>query len=124
MDKWEWLDTFWNSFGWDAYDENSVPDDTEFPYITYSAAVGDFEHPVSLTASLWDRSSSWATVSQKATEISQTMLNARGTTYQIDGGRVRVWIGETPFAQRMGDDSDKLIRRIVINIMAEYLTAY
>jgi len=121
MDKWQFLQNFWSSFNLKAYDENSVPDDAEMPYITYAASIADFEHPVSLTASLWYRSTSWADISQKADEIAEAVCVFKPPI--IDGGRVRIWQGDTPFAQRMGDPEDDRIRRIVLNIMAEFMTA-
>ena len=36
MDKQQAIHGFWSSFGITAYDENSVPDDAELPYITYN----------------------------------------------------------------------------------------
>lgn len=121
MDKWQFLQDFWSGFGLTAYDESSVPDNAQLPYITYNASVSDFEHPVLITASLWYRSSSWAEISQKASQIAETVCLSK--PQKIDGGRVRVWIGDTPFAQRMGDPDDATIRRILINLMAEFMTA-
>lgn len=121
MDKWQFLQTFWGGFGLPAYDESSVPDGAEMPYITYAAATADFEHPVALTASLWYRSTSWADISRKANEIAEAV--ALFVPWPIDGGRVRIWQGNTPLAQRMSDPGEN-VRRIVINIMAEFMTAY
>lgn len=121
MDKWQWLQSFWGGFDLPAYDASSVPDGAEMPYITYEATTADFEHPVQLTASLWYKSTSWAEISRKSTEIARAV--AGFVPVAIDGGRVRVWQGNTPIAQRMGDPGEN-IRRIVINIMAEYMTAY
>lgn len=122
MDKWQWLQSFWGGFDIPAYDASSVPDGAEMPYITYEASAADFEHPVQLTASLWYWGSSWAEISRKSTEIARTV--AGFAPVAIDGGRVRVWQGNTPIAQRMSDPEDSMIRRIVINIMAEFMTAY
>ena len=33
---------FWNSFGLTAYEENTVPDDAAFPYITYQLVTPCF----------------------------------------------------------------------------------
>lgn len=121
MDKWQWLQRFWGGFGLPAYDESSVPEGAEMPYITYAASAADFEHDVSLTASLWYQSTSWSEISQKADEIAKVVQFL--TPQPIDGGRVRIWQGNTPFAQRMSDPGEN-IRRIVINIMAEFMTAY
>ena len=116
-DKWTALNTLWNSFGLTAYDELTVPDSAVLPYITYSASVADLGEMVYLTASLWYRSNSWADVSQKAEEIGNAIGGGMGIPY--DNGRL--WITKaSPFAQRMNDDSDSQIRRIVLQVTGEY----
>lgn len=118
-DKWQAIDEFWNSFGLTAYDELSVPDDAVMPYITYSAAVSNFENPVALSASLWYRSTSWGPVSKKSDQISAVIEGY--AIRKIDGGYMFITRGD-PFAQRMSDPSDDVIKRIYINIMAEFFT--
>ena len=44
-------------------------------------------------------------------------------TIELDNGRLYIAKG-TPFAQRMSEPSDDTVRRILLNISAEYLTAY
>ena len=39
MDKYQAINEFWNRFGVMAYDENTVPDDAELPYITYGVNI-------------------------------------------------------------------------------------
>ena len=123
MDKFQVLQSFWSSFGLPAYDENTVPDTEEkpiFPYITYDAVVSNLGTPVAMSASLWDYGTSWARITTKMTEI-QSDLGRGGRIIPCDGGAI--WIKQgSPFAQRMSDDND-MIRRILINIEAEYLTA-
>ncbi len=120
MDKWQVIHNFWAGFGLTAYDENSVPDDAQYPYITYSSVVGDFETPISLTASIWDKTTSWAGVSQKATSISRTISPYK--MIPVDGGYLYIIKG-SPFAQRMRDEND-LIKRIYIVLQAEFFTNY
>lgn len=116
-DKWTALNTFWNSFDLVAYDENTVPDNAVLPYITYSATVSDLDEPVYLTASIWYRSSSWTEVSQKAEEIGDYIGGGVGASY----GTGRLWITKAvPFAQRMADETNTQIRRIVLQITGEY----
>lgn len=116
-DRWTALNTFWNGFGLDAYDETTVPENAQLPYITYSASVSDLDEDVFLTASIWYKSNSWAEVSQKAEEISEAIGGGYGVGY--DGGRlwVRKW---APFAQRMADQYDLQVRRVLLQIIAEY----
>lgn len=116
-DRFTALQTFWSGFGIPAYDENTVPDDAPFPYITYSVAVSDFDEILNLSASLWYLSTSWSGISQKAEEISASIGGGSGAPY--DGGRL--WITKaSPFAQRMAEPSDDKVRRIVLQVIAEY----
>ena len=112
---------FWNSFGLTAYEENSVPDDAAFPYITYQLVTDSFEREIPLTASLWYRSESWTDINAKTEEISQK-ISRGGKIISCDGGAIWLKRGQ-PFAQNMGDESDNLIKRKYLNITAEFITA-
>ena len=68
MDKMQAYHDFWSSFGWKAYDETSVPDIAVLPYITYESATDSFGTQLSLNASLWSRSTSWADITAKEKE--------------------------------------------------------
>ena len=59
MNKSQALQSFWESFGIPAYNEYTVPDNAEMPYITYSVSESNIGVPVSLTASIWYRMPSW-----------------------------------------------------------------
>ena len=112
---------FWNSFGLTAYEENTVPDDATFPYITYQLVTDSFDHEVATTASLWYRSESWTAINAKTEEISQK-ISRGGKVISYDGGAIWMKRGQ-PFAQNMGDESDNLIKRKYLNITAEFMTA-
>lgn len=112
---------FWNSFGLTAYEENSVPDDAAFPYITYQLVTDSFDREITLTASIWYRSESWSAINAKAEEISQK-ISRGGKIISCDGGAIWLKRGQ-PFAQNMGDESDDLIKRKYLNITAEFMTA-
>ena len=112
---------FWNSFGLTAFEENSVPDEADFPYITYQLVTDSFDREISLTASLWYRSESWAGINAKTEEISQT-ISRGGKIISCDGGAIWLKRGQ-PFSQSMGDESDDLIKRKYLNITAEFMTA-
>ena len=112
---------FWNSFGLTAYEENSVPDDATFPYITYQLVTDSFEREIPLAASIWYISESWTAINAKAEEISQK-ISRGGKIIPCDGGAIWLKRGQ-PFAQSMGDESDDLIKRKYLNITAEFMTA-
>ena len=113
---------FWNGFGLTAYEENTVPDDATFPYITYQLVTDNFDREIPLTASLWYRSESWTAINAKAEEISQK-ISRGGKIIACDGGVIWLKRGQ-PFAHNMGDESDNLIKRKYLNITAEFITAY
>ena len=119
-DKWQAIHSFWSGFNIPAYDENSVPDDSVMPYITYTAAVGEFESVVQLTASVWYNSTSWAEISQKVDEIAQSV--EQYLMIPIGGGYVYLGKG-SPFAQRMPDEDDR-VKRVYIVMQAEFFSRY
>ena len=112
---------FWNSFGLKAYEENTVPTDAVFPYITYQLVTDSFDREVPVTASLWYRSESWTSINSKTEEISRK-ISRGGKIIACDGGAIWLKRGQ-PFAQSMGDESDDLIKRKYLNITAEFMTA-
>lgn len=122
MDKAQTIHNFWSSFTWPAYDEGTVPDSADYPRITYNVITDELGNPLAMYASLWDRSSSWSSVSQKADEIAEAIAKLHPPAIAFDRGRVYVTKG-TPFAQRMVDEDD-MVRRIYINITVEYFAAY
>ena len=112
---------FWNSFGMMAYEENSVPDEAQFPYITYQLVTDSFDREIPLTASIWYRSESWAGINAKTEEISKK-ISRGGKIIPCDGGAIWLKRGQ-PFAQNMRDESDDLIKRKYLNITAEFMAA-
>ncbi len=119
MDKEEALYRFWASFGLPAYDENIVPDDAELPYITFEAAVSDFDREIPLTASLWYRSDVWDDVIAKAKEI-VAAIGKGGKIVNYDGGAM--WIKtSSPQYQRMSEPADDTVRRIRIDVTIEFI---
>ena len=120
-DKWQALHNFWSSFDIPAYDENSVPDDAQMPYITYTAEIASFEQVLLLTGSIWYRSTKWAEISQKAEEIARSLSSYR--LEDVEGKQYLFLTQGSPFAQRMKDEDDT-VKRIYINVMAEYFTVY
>ena len=112
---------FWSSFGLTAYEENTVPTDADFPYITYQLVTDSFDREVPVTASRWYRSESWTEINAKTEEISQK-ISRGGKIISCDDGAIWLKRGQ-PFAQNMRDESDDLIKRKYLNITAEFMTA-
>lgn len=112
---------FWSSFGLAAYEENTVPEDAAFPYVTYQLVTDSFDREVAATASLWYRGESWTAINAKTEEIS-AHIGLGGKIIKCDGGRIWIKRGQ-PFAQNMGDESDDLIKRKYLNLTFEFFTA-
>jgi len=126
MNKARALNMFWSQFELDAFEENSLPTEASkrpnFPYITYFVATDSFGNEISLSGSLWYRERSWLNCEEKTQEIADKI--GRGGLFISLENNEKVWIKKgTPFAQSMGDDSDELIKRKLINITAEFFTA-
>ena len=117
------LYNFFSGFELPVYEENTVPTGAnapELPYITYATATSGFDNDVQISASLWYKVFSWADADRKVAEIN-TALAHGGKMIPYTGGALWIRRG-TPFAQHMADDDDT-IRRIYLNLTAEYLSA-
>lgn len=119
MDKAQAIHKFWTSFDVPAYDENTVPDNAQMPYITYNVVMDAFENTVGLHASIWDHSTSWSWISKKLDEISEKLPAHGSYLIKLDDGYAWIKRGN-PFAQRMSDSDTT--RRIYINVEIEFLT--
>jgi len=115
----EVLYNFWSSFGLPAYDENTVPDSAIVPYITYETSDDFFGEDRSLSAILWYRSPSWVAITEKEQEIAE-YIGRGGRMLAVDGGALWIKRGR-PWAQRMPETSDRMIRRIVLNYEIEFI---
>lgn len=123
MDKAQAIQTFWESFGIPAYDETTVPSDAVMPYITYAVNTDSLGNVVNMYASLWYHSTSWKDISEKTEQIARYIVGMNPPSIKFAGGRLYIAKG-TPFAQRMADPNDDMIRRMYINIQAEFLSAF
>lgn len=126
MDKAQAIHSFWSSFGIPAYDENTIPTGENRPnppYITYNVSTGALEDILLLTASVWYYDTSWVNVTEKVDEIAEKLGRNGFHIIELDEGYL--WIVQgSPFAQRMSDPEDDMLRRIYLNVTAEFLTAY
>ena len=112
---------FWAGFTWPAYDEGAVPDSAALPYITYETQTNCFDDgPMTLSASLWDRSTSWETVEAKAAAIADH-LGEGGVLMPYTNGRLWIHRGN-PFTQRLQEPDDDSLRRIVVSFTAEFFS--
>lgn len=120
MDKAQAFHNYVSSFSLPTYDENTVPENAAIPRLTYSFVFSSWGENVAMSLSLWYYSKSWEEISQKADEIYNN-IGLGGVMIPFDGGAIWIRRGN-PFAQRVSDENDN-IRRILINIEAEFISA-
>lgn len=120
MTKGAALQSFFNGI-MPAYAETSVPDDAAFPYLTYQLALNAWESgETALAINMWFRTPSEAVPNAKAQELSDA-IGYSGVTIPCDGGFIWLKRG-SPWCQSMRDESDPMIKRRYINVIAEYFT--
>ena len=120
MTKGAALQAFFSQF-MDAYAASAVPEDVNFPYLTYELITSAWDGgEVGLTVNLWFYTTSEAVPNAKAQELSDA-IGYGGVTLPCDGGFIWLKRG-SPWCQNLQDDTDKNIKRRYINVTAEYLT--
>lgn len=114
--------TFLSGFSIPAYASSSVPDQAEFPYITYDLVMGAWgQAEVNMPVNVWYRTESEAVPNAKVREISQA-IGLGGVTIPCDGGML--WFKKgSPWAQALTiEGEDEMVKRRYININIEFLT--
>ena len=104
------LKSFFSGFGLEAYTIDSVPDDVNLPYISYSLPEPEWNQKATLYAQVWERSRSNAFIIGKADEIVQAI--GVGIRIPIDGGYLVIY-PESPLTQLMTDGD---YRSVYINL--------
>lgn len=125
MTKYAAIQQFFESFGLRAYPSVSVPTSgdemPEFPYLTYSVSTDSDLGRIMGDASLWYRGESWLPVNAKVDEISRMVGDQK--VVECDDGAI-VIRKSRPWAQPMGDESDNMIKRKILNFEFLYVTVY
>lgn len=104
-----------------AYAASAVPEDVEFPYLTYELITGALEGgEVGLTVNLWYYTTSEAIPNSMVRLISQ-VIGMGGALVSCDEGAIWVKRG-SPWAQSLTDSTDARIKRRYLNVTVEYLT--
>lgn len=111
------IQSFWGGFGWSAYDQHSVPDNAILPYVTYDVVTDEFDSKAMSSGNLFDKSTSWAKLSEKLEEISNAIGHG-GKVIKTDKGAIWITKG-TPFARRSSENDT--IKQIIINIQTEFI---
>jgi hypothetical protein len=110
---------FLGGFGIPAYASTSVPSGADFPYLTYDLSLADLGETTTMSASLWYRTETEKAPNAKAREVYDA-LTLGGVILPCDGGVVWLRRG-TPWVNSMGDDTDDLIKRRLLNIEVEQI---
>lgn len=112
---------FLNGFGIPAYPASSVPDQAEFPRITYEVVLGEWGGTeVNMPVNVWYRTESEAEPNAKVREISRRIGHG-GILIECDDGVL--WIKKgSPWAQAVTiDGEDEKVKRRYVNINVETL---
>jgi len=114
---------FFNSFGIPAYMDSSVPDDAEFPYITYNLVENDMNQTeTNLTVNVWYRTESEAVPNAKVREMFDR-IGLGGVTLLCDEGMVWLKRG-TPWSQSVTiEGEDEMVKRRYVNVNADFFLA-
>lgn len=113
---------FLSSFGIPAYASSSVPDQAEFPYITYDLVLGSWgQGELNMPVNVWYRTDSEAAPNAKVREIGEA-IGLGGVQVPCDGGTL--WLKKgSPWAQAVTvEGEDEKIKRRYVNINAEFFT--
>lgn len=85
------LKTFFSGFGVPAYAEDSVPDETELPYIAYSQNIPGWSRKASMFVKVWDRTTSNARIMQIADQITAAIGTDGKRIAMPAGGYLVIW---------------------------------
>jgi hypothetical protein len=113
---------FLSGFAIPAYASSSVPDQAQFPYLTYDLVLGEWEQgEVNMQVNVWYRTESEATPNAKVREIGAA-IGRGGVTVPCDGGFL--WLKKgSPWAQSVTiDGEDEKVKRRLLNISIETMT--
>lgn len=113
---------FLSGFGIPAYASASVPDEAEFPYLTYDLVLGEWGGmEVNTPVNVWYRGDSESAPNAKVREMSKA-IGEGGVTVPCDGGML--WFKKgSPWAQAMTvEGEDEKVKRRYVNVNIEYLT--
>ena len=115
------LYSFFSGFGIPAYVVSSVPDDAEYPYITYAPVFDAYRggEETNIEADLWYYGNGEAKPNAKAQEIGD-YLGISGRILRCDEGGIWIKRG-SPFCQVITDEDD-MIKRRYMNFSVEFIT--
>ena len=96
-----------------------MPNDAALPYLTYETAIDSLDGVLTVTATPWMRTESWAPLDAVINGISDYI--GRGICIPFDDG-VMLVNKATPFSQRRTDEDDTSIKGYLTSIQIEFLS--
>lgn len=124
MNNYQALQAFWQGFGVSAYDDQTVFDEGRhpaYPHITYESAGGGYLNTATLSASLWDKTTSWAWLKQKTEEIRKT-IGYGGVRLKTDDGIIWIKLPETSTFAAPFDSGDDTVKRMRMTVEVDFMT--
>lgn len=119
MNKYETLCKFYNSFGIPAFEEFSVPEKAEMPYIKYDVVTSSVDsESTALSLQIYYKSNNLIKIDDMTEKLSKALRS--GVTLPCDEGYIVLYRGE-PFSQNV-DSGDKTVKCKYINITANFIT--
>jgi hypothetical protein len=113
----QYFNKFAEQIGISCYVNTAVPDDADYPYLTYEYKTADFDNDVSIVVNMWFYTSSESVPNEAAEELREWLKANPLALY--DGGAI--WLkADSPFCQSMTDPASNLIKRRYILLTAEY----
>lgn len=113
------LYTFFSAFGIPAFVENTEPDKTPAPYITYELAEPDWRGSHTLHARVWYRSTSFTEICNKVDEIREAL--GEGISISTDSGVVHLWADDV-WAQFMPMAGDPTLKCAYLSFVLKAFT--
>lgn len=115
---------FLSGFGIPAYAAASVPDQAQFPYLTYDLVLGEtMDVEINMPVNIWYRTDSEAIPNAKVREIHDA-IGRGGVLIPCDEGLLWIKRG-SPWAQAMTiEGEDEKVKRRYVNINIETITSY
>lgn len=104
---------FLSGFDLPVHAENTVPDDAELPYITFSLGFPEWNQKASAFVRVWYRTKANTKVIKKADQITKAIGQMKNIPFT--DGYLTIW-PETPLIQILTDGDDPDVRYAYINL--------
>lgn len=101
------LKAFYSQFGIKAYTEESVPDDVDLPYITYTVPQSNVFSGATHQCRIWYAGTSYVNVNAKADEVIAAI--GKGVKLKAGKGFVCIYPGTTLAQMQPADDATRIV---------------